>query len=41
MLNINVEQAYFMTHVKPLGINKVTWDKNGKIISMQRIPTAF
>ncbi|KKW79013.1 hypothetical protein AAV96_08910 [Acinetobacter sp. AG1] len=36
MLNINVEQAYFMTHVKPLGINKVTWDKNGKIISMQR-----
>jgi len=35
-MNLEKEKEAFIFHVKPLGINKVTWDKKGKIICMQR-----
>ncbi|MCH7290977.1 helix-turn-helix domain-containing protein [Acinetobacter sp. ANC 3926] len=41
MLNIKVEQAYFMDHVKALGVLKVDWNENGSIQLIQRDTTCI
>jgi DNA-binding NtrC family response regulator len=41
MLNIKVEQAYFMDHVKAFGVLKVDWNENGSIQSIQRDTTCI